>query len=301
MVLTRHKSRFGLPEEASADDDGEIIVIRTTEAKLKEAERQILEIQNKNEVPASLGNLEAAAAAFQFIQAAILFVAASQSDKEWNWYTSYPTSSTFTEPHPTKIATFSILYYSPIYIAISGFGHLASLLFRESFTKHLELHQNPYRWTEYTFSAALMRGKQSVRHVTVSRFSYHTHITCYFPSFPTVLVAQLVGVTDIHILLSIFVMTMVTIQCGATFEATNAKARADGMKKQWNSFFTSWIAQLASWFIIFNYFGVSVAEDDGEAFLWGVVLIFFLLDCSFALIFYLQWAEIEPFDSKCHA
>lgn len=113
-----------------------------------------------------------------------------------------------------------------------------------------------------------------------------------------VLIAQLVGVTDVHLLFCIYVLTMMTIQCGHMFEVINAKARADGGQKKWATFFLSWVCQATTWFIILNYFVVVVTRGGSDPFLWVVILIIGLLDNSFAILFTLQWAEIGPFQGK---
>lgn len=253
-----------------SDVDEEIIVIRTTESKLREAEARILSIQNLNYVPDSLGILSATACVFQFLQAVFLFVMASRRDFRWNWYTSFPDPYNFSEPQHRKIASFSVLYFSPIFVAMSGIEHLCCHIFRKTYVWYIARHQNPFRWTEYTFSASLMR----------------------------VMVAQLVGVTDVHLLFCIFVLTALMIQTGAAHENVNAKARADSLKQNWRLYMLALIAHSSCWLIIFNYFGVSVRREYEDDFIWAIVVIVFLLDCSFALVFTMQWLLIGPFQGK---
>lgn len=259
-TLTQVSSKF-------EDNDEEVIVIRTTETKLREAQQKILDIGNLNDVPDSLGHLSATACAFQFIQAAFLFIMASRRDFRWNLYTSFPNANSFSEPEPKHVASFSVLYFSPFFIALSGLEHLSCLVFRKTYVWYIARHQNPFRWTEYTFSASLMR----------------------------VMVAQLVGITDVHLLFCIFVLTALMIQTGAAHESVNAKARADSLKQNWHPYRLALIAHSSVWFIIFNYFGVSVQRGYEEGFIWAIVVIIFILDCSFALLFTMQWLKIGPF------
>lgn len=250
------------------------IVIHTTPEKLKEAERQLLEIQNLNEIPYSLYKYSMRACIFQFSQAAVLYYFASQSSTRWFWYTSYaePEDGALSQPpqapETEQIAAFSILWYSPIFITLSGIEHGCCLYFRDTYLYYIARNQNPFRWTEYTFSASLMR----------------------------VMIAQLAGVTDIHLLLCTFVLTALVIQLGAAHEVFNAKARADGYAQNWRCFVLSWVAQMTSWFIIFNYFGVRVSGGSQPGFIWVVMILMFLLDSSFAIVFTLQWKKIAPFD-----
>lgn len=256
--------------------DGEI-VIHTTSDNLKDAERQLLEIQNLNIVPDSLGKYSMRACIFQFAQAAVLYYFASQSSTKWYWFTSYPEpeddalSQPPSGPESEEIANFSILWYSPIFITMSGIEHFCCLYFRDAYKYYVARNQNPFRWTEYTFSASLMR----------------------------VMIAQFAGITDIHLLLCTFVLTAMTQQCGAAHEVFNAKARADGYAQNWRCFMLAWVTQITSWLIIFNYFGVRVSGGSQPDFLWVIMIVMFLLDSSFAVVFSLQWMKIPPFDGMC--
>jgi Heliorhodopsin len=259
-------------QEGHPDDD--TIVIRTTPQKLKEAERQLLEIQNLNAVPAALGKYSLRACIFQFSQAAVLWYLASQSSSVWYLFTNYPEpeddalSNPATRPEPEEIAGFSILWYSPIFLTLSGIQHFCCLYFRSTYIYYIARNQNPFRWTEYSISAPLMR----------------------------VMIAQLAGITDIHLLLCILVLTVLTIQLGSAHEVFNAKARADGHLQNRRCIYLAVVSQLVCWGIIFNYFAVRVSGGTEPDFIWVIVIIMFLLDCSFAVTFNLQWVKIPPFD-----
>ncbi|CAB9502868.1 expressed unknown protein [Seminavis robusta] len=250
------------------------IVIHTTPEKLKEAERQLLEIQNLNPVPEALGKYSLRACIFQFCQASVLYYFASQSNSTWYWFTNYAApeedalSQPPRQPQSQEVCGFSILWYSPIFITLSGIEHFCCLYFRDSYLYYIARNQNPFRWTEYSFSASLMR----------------------------VMIAQFAGVTDIHLLLLIFVLTALVIQLGASHEIFNAKARADGHPQNWRCFYLSWFAELTTWFLIFNYFGMRVKGGSQPDFIWVIMIVMFLLNSSFAVIFTLQWAQIPPFD-----
>lgn len=117
-------SKVNIPEAAPEDGEEETIVIRTTLSKLRQAELQLLGIQNLNEVPESLGKYSLRACIFQFTQAIFLFYLASKSGTEWKWFTSYPfpekdaLSHPPLEPDTNEIGSFSILWYSPIFITM---------------------------------------------------------------------------------------------------------------------------------------------------------------------------------------
>mgnify|MGYP005857872355 CR=1 FL=1 len=128
-------------------------------------------------------------------------------------------------------------------------------------------HQNPFRWAEYAVSASLMR----------------------------VMIAQLCGITDIHLLFTVFALCALTMLLGGIHESVNAKARADGFKQNWYPFVVSWIAHLASWMPIVNYFFVAVKRGDPPNFVWSIIFILFFLDGTFAALFSLQWCKVWKF------
>ena len=250
----------------------DVIVIRTTEKKLKEAEsRMMSEIRNLNKLPSSLHLASTLAFVFQLVQGAALIIVAMNSRNRWYWYTSFPNNEDEApghQPELNEVASFAIEWLSPVFIFMSGVEHLSTLIFRETYEWYLKRNQNPFRWFEYTFSASLMR----------------------------VMIAQLAGVTDIHLLFSIFVLASLTIQCGATCESVNAKARADGLEMHWRPFFTAWISQIACWGIIFSYFINGVNTGGMPPLVWVIVILLFFLDSTFAILFSLQWLKIPPFD-----
>jgi hypothetical protein len=209
----------------------------------------------------------------QFVQSLFLFILASNATKEFFWFTFYPSSEDVilgAEPNPKKIAAFSVLWYSPVFILMSGFEHLCCLVFRQTYEYYIARNQNPFRWTEYTFSASLMR----------------------------VMIGQLVGISDVHLLFCIFIMTAASIQCAATHESVNAKARADGFKQHWRPFFMGWLSHLSTWFLIFNYFAHENSGRGQPTFLWCIIAFIFVLDASFAVLFTLQWGQFGPFKGK---
>ena len=229
-------------------------------------------INNLNTIPPSLFRWNLAAAIFQLVQAIVLFYLSSKATTNWYLYTSFPqnfgdreTSGDFGRPGSKEIAAYSVTWYSAVFILLSATDHLTVITpgFRRIYESHIEKSQNPFRWIEYSLSASLMR----------------------------VMIAQLSGVTDIHILFSIFCLAATTMILGWAHESLNAKARADGLTQNWFAFNAAFIPHLASWAIIFCYFFVSVSKADPPAFVWAIVIILFILDGTFALLFYLQWAR----------
>ncbi|GKY96581.1 hypothetical protein MPSEU_000617700 [Mayamaea pseudoterrestris] len=256
-------------EDSTREGEEGAIVIRTTEAKLREAESRLLEIQNFNHVPKSLSMITLGACVFQYISGFILLIVTVQSDGRWWYYTEYPSAEGgIPVPNSRPIGSFNILWYAPIFILLSALDHTCCLIFRQTYDWYIARNQNPFRWAEYSLSASLMH----------------------------VMITQLAGVTDVHLLVTIFVLKALVMQLGSLHEVVNAKARADGLKQNWKAYYLSWIAQIVCWVITFNYFGVSASQTDQASFLWVIMIICFILDNSFAVVFHLQWTRTPPFD-----
>lgn len=236
------------------------------------------EVEELNEIPRSLVCWNLAAAIFQFAQAGALFYFASQASTQWSLFSNFPQGfedgegeeSAFAQPFPKEFASFSVTWYSAVFILLSGLNHLATVIpgLRGIYEGYLEVSQSPFRWIEYSMSASLMR----------------------------VMIAQLSGVTDIHILFSIFVLTATTMILGWAHESVNARARAEDIQQNWFPFITAWLPHMASWAIIFCYFFVGVSRGDPPAFVWAIVFILFVLDGTFALLFWLQWRKVGRFE-----
>ena len=128
---------------------------------------------------------------------------------------------------------------------MAGMEHLCCLIFSEQYHYYIARNQNPFRWTEYTFSASLMR----------------------------VMVAQFAGVTDIHLLLVTYVLSAITMQLGAAHEIFNAKARSDDRVQNWRCYYLAWLSQGVSWMIIFNYFAMRVRSGSQPDFIWVIIIV----------------------------
>ena len=252
----------------------------------------MMEIQNLNEIPSNLRLWNIIAAVFQFGQCIALFYLSSQAKTESYLYTHFPgnfderqseamsINGTFPEeieddfgrPEAKEIAAYSVTWYSAVFILLSGIDHMAVALpgLNAMYNWYIARHQNPFRWAEYSLSASLMR----------------------------VMIAQLSGITDIHLLFSIFLASATTMILGGCHESVNAKARADGnsIKQQnWFPFIAAFLPHLSSWAIIACYFFTAVSRGDAPAFVYAIIFILFILDGVFALLFYLQWAKIGRF------
>ena len=232
-------------------------------------------IENLNEIPTCLRAWNISAFIFQFSQAGVLLWLATNATLNWSIYTNFPSffgdssQDEFGVPDPTKVGEYSVTWLSGVFLALSGLDHFLVSFpgIIKTYEYYIQRYQNPFRWTEYAFSASLMR----------------------------VMIAQLSGVTDIHILFLIFILTATTMLLGSCHESINAVARADGYRQNWFPFLLAWLPHLASWAVIFCYFFVAVSRSNPPAFVWAIVFVLFILDGSFALLFYMQWGKVWIF------
>lgn len=247
----------------------------------------IIEIQNLNEIPSSLGKLSIAACAFQFAQALFLFILAARDRSIYYLFTNYPSEEDPQIPDPNEIASFSILWYAPVFIALSGLEHMSCLVFRSSYEWYVARNQNPFRWLEYSFSASTMRC--FIAQLGMSAYE----LVCSAQLVPVLILSLLLaGVTDVHLLFCLFILTGVSIQYAATHEAINAKARADDLPMNWRPFWAGWIGHFATWLVIFNYVAVGNMHSSGSGAVTAIVVILFLLDLTFVINFALQWRRV---------
>ena len=273
---------------ANSDDAGS----NSNDSKKWTSWTSMIEIQNLNEIPSNLRMWNIVAAIFQFAQCIALFYLSSQANTNWYLYTHFPGNfderqqdvtvngtaipegieDDFGRPEAKEIAAYSVTWYSAVFILLSGLDHMVVALpgVNSVYNWYIARHQAPFRWAEYSLSASLMR----------------------------VMIAQLSGVTDIHLLFSIFMASATTMVLGGCHESVNAKARADSdsIKQQnWYPFLVSFIPHFSSWAIIYCYFFTGVSRADAPAFVYAIVIVLFILDGPFALLFYLQWAKIGLF------
>jgi hypothetical protein len=135
-------------EQPAAEEEGSVVVIRTTEKQLKEAEKKIAtEISNLYRVPKSLGRFSMMAGIFQFIQAIALFIVAFNHEKVWHVYTFYGApfyiiTNPGYAPEPVLIGSINIYWYAPVFILLSGFEHFSCVFFRETYIWFIERNRS---------------------------------------------------------------------------------------------------------------------------------------------------------------
>jgi Heliorhodopsin len=233
------------------------------------------EIQNLNEIPMWLAPCNFVAAIFQLLQACFIFAFSARVNLNWCVYTFYPNAENdvyetaiYAVPGQELVGCYTVTWLTGIVVLTAGINHLLAILpyFREKYEYHIERHQSPQRWIEYSISCPLMR----------------------------VIIAQVAGVTDIYTLVLSFFLGQACIIFGLLHERLNAKNRADGYVQDYSAFWASCLSHMASWGVVFAYFVEGMAEVDNNLAL-GLVLTLFILELTFPLVFVLQWRKIGPF------
>ncbi len=125
------------------------------------------------------------------------------------------------------------------------------------YRRELEAHRNRFRWVEYSLSASLM----------------------------IVLIAGIVGISDVAALIGLFVVNASMILFGWLMETTNT----DRSKINWNPFVFGCIAGVAPWIAIVIY--LAGANGDVPSFVYGIFVSLFVLFNCFAVNQFLQYRQ----------
>lgn len=148
--------------------------------------------------------LNVIAAVVQLTQGIVIFAITPYNPKgKLPWYTMFLQSwsrdggpaSAFYRPDPVQVVNFPIGVYSGVFLVLSGIDHLLVVLpgINQFYNRLLCQNRNPFRWAEYAVSASLM----------------------------SVMQAQLCGITDIHLLVTIFALVSTTMCFGWLMEVLN--------------------------------------------------------------------------------
>ncbi len=232
-------------------------------------------IENLNAIPMWLTPCHFISAIFQFMQSLFIFAFSAKVDLKWCVYTFYPSADNdvyetdiYAVPQEQELGCYTVTWFAGVAILLSGIDHLSCVLpwFRQHYEYHVERHQSPSRWIEYSLSCPLLR----------------VHI------------AQVAGITDVYSLVLTFFLTHASMCCVILYEKLNAKNRADGYVQDKSPFYVSCVAHLASWAVIFAYFIQGMADVD-QSLAFSLVLTLFCLELTFPLVFVLQWWKVGPF------
>jgi Heliorhodopsin len=203
------------------------------------ANQRVVEQRSKH-----LRKLNWAACIFQLLAAIALYLPmVNDYGKTYPWYTLFPDvndGGLYTDPVPRKFADLPVAVLSAVFLTLSAIDHfLVAGPLRGMYERLLACNRSPIRWTEYAFSAAIMR----------------------------VQIAVLSGVLDIHLLWCLFGLTACTMVFGLLFEQLNSDRRLNGMKIRWLSFVLGFVPHLFGWLVILCYFfrSLKVGDPPGRA------------------------------------
>jgi hypothetical protein len=232
----------------------------------------------------------------------ITILVITDKDATLPWYTNFPealdTEDTgFYVPEPERVAQIPIGFIAGIFLLLSAADHLIVCLpfFNRIYNRDLCANKNAFRWAEYSVSASLMH----------------------------VMVAQLSGITDIHLLFAIFGLSATTMAHGWLMERENGEAlttfRADGDAREvpqpkngqflittsdgedamqprsvsFTPFFLGCVPHLFAWSIILCYFFVNATRGSPPGFVWAIIVVEFSLDALFAVNQWLQFRQVK--------
>ena len=221
------------------------------------------------------------------------------------WYTDFAGSynkaaAFFYLPVAKKVADIPIGLYSGVFLCLSAIAHLLVVLpgLHNVYNQYLAINQNFFRWFEYSLSAAVMH----------------------------VMIAQLSGVTEIHLLFAIFGLSSSTMFYGWLMERTNGQriptytlsdnggeaptqqrpyerqlisdaypssTSKNDEKVDWTPFLLGFIPHFYCWAIIFCYFFVGAKQSSPPAFVWAIIFVVFGLDLLFAVNQLLQFLQVK--------
>jgi hypothetical protein len=134
-----------------------------------------------------------------------------------------------------------------------------------------------------------------------------------------VMIAQLAGVTDIHLLVAIFALTATTMTFGWLMELMNGKAlttynventtetpnakdvyvrgalTTDEMRPEvsFAPFWMGFIPHMAAWAIVGCYFFVAVKRGSPPTWVYAIIVGVFMLDLTFAINQFLQFKQVK--------
>jgi len=192
---------------------------------------------------------------------AILFLATDFALPVTAAYVAGPPGTPASEP--------VVLFESPIawgvalFFGLSAFFHflVASPLFYRRYAAGLMAQHNYFRWVEYSISSSVM----------------------------IVLIAQIVGITDIAALMAIFGVNASMILFGWLQEKYETPGEGG-----WLPFIFGCIAGIVPWLIVVIFVIAPGAETDVETpgFVYGIIVSLFVFFNVFALVQWLQYKRV---------
>lgn len=196
---------------------------------------------------------QAVAAVVQWLTAILMF-AITDPDARVPYYTLYwRRDEGFSL---TREGSAAVGYYSAVFLLLSAVNHTVCAVFHDWYERAIvDNNCNPVRWLEYFFSASIMH----------------------------VMIAQLCGVAEVHLLFAVAVLTATTMTFGWLQEAAGPVLRKENSAYSMASFWMGFVPWAAQWAIIGSHLGHAGSPP------WWVYLLITLegaLDSLFAAVMY---------------
>jgi hypothetical protein len=215
-------------------------------------------------------------AVFYYLQAFILFSFAGRDQTKWPIYTNFPSQDYFNPdlygiPLVEASGELNLTMLAAMYLLLSAMYHTCAIIpcGRYHYEWYLRRSQSPFRWLDHCISEGLMK----------------------------MVIALLAGVSDAHLLFSIFVLVSNGVIFNFVHEQLNAKARCDGYQQVNTSFYMSFVPLLCTWIVILAYYSGGNRSDDNAPKHVGTTMILMLLfDIIFIVLFLLQWRQYNVFE-----
>jgi hypothetical protein len=177
-----------------------------------------------------------------------------------SWISVRPGPGVYSPAQP--YFTYELGYGVALFLFFSALAHfiIAGPAYKR-YVAGLQQNRNYFRWAEYSFSSSLM----------------------------IVLIASLVGITDVGALTALFGVNASMIMFGALMEKYEEPGKPD-----WTPFIFGCIAGIVPWIAIADYLWGPGASDMAPTFVYWIFVFMFIFFNSFAVNMVLQYKKMGP-------
>lgn len=270
----------------------------TDDDESKEVKVHYLEPDKLNDIPEWLIPTHLVAGLFHYLQTFILFSMTANEVNRWPVYTNFPSKNdlnpdVYGNPISQQTGSTSLTLLSALFMVLAALYHTAAVVpcTRPRYEHFLVRNRSPYRWLEMSVSGGLMK----------------------------MVIGQIAGISDAHVLFCIFVLTNCGILFASFHEPLNSRARASSImatnirlaggkvnkddtkakdvvvyNQNFLGLYISFVPLIVTWFIIFAYYTKTAAVET-PTYVGTTIVVLLMLDIVFVLIFALQWYQINVF------
>ena len=174
----------------------------------KDIKIHYLEPDKLNDIPEWLIPTHLVAGLFHYLQTFILFSLTANEVNRWPVYTNFPSKNdlnpdVYGNPISNATGSTSLTLLSALFMILAALYHTAAVVpcTRPKYEYYLVRNRSPYRWLEMSVSGGFMK----------------------------MVIAQIAGVSDAHILFCIFILTNCGILFASFHEPLNSRARASSI------------------------------------------------------------------------